>query len=203
MIKIKEQSMIKINKCKFYSNVLFYLSTISLFFSVNAWSHELPLGKVHDAKKSGLVLEGHVKLSSSIDLDFSLPDSVSVDQEVTLKTVIGSEVKKTGQMLVRIKADDGLTILSNNLLNIDFSDRKVSNDVLFRADAEGLYYLTIGVIQLDENEDHVQAENFVVPIQVGISEYAGKTSTIQSKANNKLFETGTDNGRKIIEMIAE
>ena len=184
---------------------LTFFGLILCAFGQNGFSQKVEVHGEHHGHQHTSELNGKPigKPSSSITLDYELPEGVVAGQEFSFTILLKSAIQASGSLSVYYKADDGLDITSKNSLALEFNGEPVSTTVTFNAEYDGLYYLNYGVMQLDENSNRIQTRSFVIPIQVGANEYMGKVSNIQSKASSKLINTEISSGRKLIEMIAE
>jgi len=142
------------------------------------------------------------KPSAPITLDYELPETIVAGQETSLSVVIDSMLDTPGILLLQYKADDGLNLISSGTKSLEYVGDKRSTDIVFSAQTNGLYYLNLGVMQLDENNNRRNARSFVIPIKIGDAEYVGKMSNVQTKANRPASAASTKSSENIIEMIA-
>ena len=144
------------------------------------------------------------KASSSISMHYELSDEVIAGEKNALAFKFGSKVSEEGTFVVKYKTDQALRLTDEAEISLSFDGNEIETVVNFIAENDGLYYLKLAVMQLDEQGAKLQAGGFVVPILVGTDKYAGKVSTKQAQANKKLVDRTFDvQSTEIIEMIAK
>lgn len=190
---------------------LIFLCVTLCLFSQNSYSEKLDSIKNQEIKSHShshnvLLNKSPIgKPSASISFEYDLPEAVVVGEELSLSVFFDSKQRVKGAFLIQLDGDQGVNINSSTLLSLEYLGTKVSSEIVFKIESEGLYYLNFGVLQLDENGQRIQARSFVIPIQAGQNEQMGEISVLQNKVNTQLpnSKNGTASGRKIIEMIAE
>lgn len=133
------------------------------------------------------------KVGAAIDLDYTLPKTLSPSQ--TLDISITLNVNSSAYSLkVSQSTDSSVILLSPALFNSSLTDGEMN----FKAQvllppSDGLYYLYLSAQELNSNGKSMQARSFAIPLQIG----SGKPIM---KTNGKLVNNGEE---KIVEMIAE
>jgi len=196
------------NKTKNNKGILNPLTLLVLMLSVfshDAFSQNLKSHGFHERYDFGAKFQKRSigKPTTSIKLNYQLPDSIVAGQEQSFEVSFSSAIQASGSLSIYYRADEGLDVTEKESLSFDFNGEEISTVVTFNAKNDGLYYLNLGVLQLDEDSKHLQARSFVIPIQVGFNEYMGEVSNTQSKASQKVTATNVSSSRKMIEMIAE
>lgn len=203
MISLNKVTMTKIKNRHSFLKGLVSFVFIAGILGQAVFSEDLGSQKLSDSHGHSHDVENKQpigKPSASINIDYAVPENITVGQETRISVVLNSMVNTPGVLLLQYKADAGLNIVGSGSVSLDFIGDEISTDILFSADVDGLYYLNLGVMQLDDNNQRIQARSFVVPIQVGSAQLNGEMSSTQNKASKQSVKAGSEN---IIEMIAE